>query len=105
MIYYRPVPYRSFLMWRRKRAPTVEELRLASPECYRFEDEEKEEGEMVQKASVKDVCCKCNLTFGLAEKRVAIDSKRVMHEDCYAKHLGELSERSRRIDSFRREAR
>lgn len=50
----------------------------------------------------KDICCKCNLTFGLAEKRVAIDPTRVMHEDCYEKHLHDLAARAERIQVYAR---
>ena len=52
--------------------------------------------------AVKEICCKCHLTFGSAEPRVAIDSKRVMHEDCYGRHLHELSNRQQRVASFSR---
>ncbi len=48
----------------------------------------------------KEFCCKCHMSFGTAEPRVAIDQKRVMHEDCYVKHLHHLSLRTQRITRF-----
>lgn len=45
-------------------------------------------------------CCKCHLSFGLAEKRVAIDTMRVMHEHCYQQHLRDLQTRSTRISKI-----
>lgn len=43
-----------------------------------------------------EACCyrTCNLGFGTAERRVAIDANRVMHEHCYEKHLGDLRRRA-----------
>lgn len=38
----------------------------------------------------KEFCCKCHMSFGSAEPRVAIDMTRVMHEDCYLKHLHDM---------------
>ncbi len=35
----------------------------------------------------REFCCECNISFGLAEKRFAIDQKGVAHEDCYVKHV------------------
>lgn len=90
---------------RRHVEETLERLRLASPECSGLADEEEEESKVEQATSAnpkkKEYCCKCNMTFGLAEKRVAIDSKRVMHEDCYEKHLHELAQRTERLNRIR----
>lgn len=43
---------------------------------------------------MKTYCCKCHTAFSLAETRVAIDSLREMHENCYNQHLAELYARS-----------
>ena len=43
-----------------------------------------------------EYCCypKCNMALGTAETRVAIDSERVMHQNCYSKHLRDLATRA-----------
>jgi hypothetical protein len=41
-----------------------------------------------------EYCCKCHISFGLAEKKVPIDAMRNMHKDCYEKHLRELKLRA-----------
>jgi hypothetical protein len=52
-----------------------------------------------QNGATKEFCAKCHMTFGSAEPRVAIDRTRVMHEDCYVKHLRDLSQRDNRISA------
>lgn len=84
---------------------TFERLRFASAECSGLEFEEEEKSEMDQATTAtpkKEYCGKCHMSFGSAEKRVAIDRKTVMHEDCYVKHLHELQQRSNRISAFLR---
>lgn len=78
-----------------------ERLRLASSECSGLGLEEMEESQMEQASAVttKEYCCyrRCNLAFGLAEKRVATGPGQVMHEDCYVKHLRDEHNRAQRI--------
>jgi len=35
-------------------------------------------------------CCKCNLSFGSAEKRVTLNPNKEMHESCWRQHLREI---------------
>lgn len=82
----------------------IERLRLASSECSGLGLEETEEGEVEQTASAsiapREYCERCHISFGLAEKRVAVALGKVMHEDCYAKHLNDEHTRSSRIHAF-----
>ena len=94
---------------------TMERLRLISCECSGLGLEEEDEGQVEQATSAKEgtmtvrmcsdcreetahfngkcakcppkFCCECNISFGLAEKRFAIDQKGVAHEDCYIKYV------------------
>lgn len=74
-----------------------ERLRETSAECSDIGLEETEESQVEQATNakrrssaingVKEYCAECNTSFGSAEVRVAVDDRRVMHEDCYVKHL------------------
>lgn len=88
-----------------RRRESVEELferlRMASAECSGDGLEETEEIEMVQTSAVstapREYCCRCNIGFGLAERRVAVALGQVAHEDCYEKILGDEQRRQQRI--------
>lgn len=94
----------------RKRRESVEEtmerLRLLSAECSDAGLEETDESQVEQAPAKsqarKEYCAECHMSFGLAEPRVALDSTRVAHEDCYVKILRRQQERLNHIMVFSR---
>lgn len=100
----------SFFRRRRTIEETFELLRFSSAECSGLGLEEEDESEVAQEntakerpmktsVAVKEFCCyhRCNMGFGLAERRVATGVGKVMHEDCYEKHLREEEAKKVRI--------
>lgn len=83
---------------------TMERLRLVSCECSSLGLEEEDASEVVQTPAavkaVRDYCCECHMSFGLAEKRFAVAVGKVAHEDCYVKIERRKRERHERFDRW-----
>lgn len=85
---------------------TLERLRSLSAECSDAGLEEEASSEVEQTSTArraqdqKVFCCECNLSFGLAEKRLPIEGKGVAHADCHAKFEHRERQRRERFDRF-----
>lgn len=94
-------------MFRKRRVngeELLERLRSVSAECSDAGLEETDAGEVEQaapRATAKEYCEECHLSFGLAEKRVAFDKDKVAHEDCYMKILRRELDRANRIHGIK----